>query len=41
MSTTETGPALVCPGCGSRDVNLRRGLYCGACAAVIAEEATP
>ena len=43
MSTdlTEPGPQLVCPGCGSRDVNLERGLFCGTCAPVIAEEATP
>lgn len=37
---TEPGPQLVCPGCGSRDVNLER-LFCGTCAPVIAEEATP
>ena len=28
-----TGPALVCPGCGSPDVSLER-LFCGTCAAV-------
>ena len=39
MGTTETGPALVCPGCGSPDVDLRRGLFCGTCAAATAEEA--
>jgi hypothetical protein len=27
-----TGPGLVCPGCGSPDVDLRRGLLCGTCA---------
>jgi hypothetical protein len=26
------GPALVCPGCGSPDVDLGRGLVCGTCA---------
>ena len=26
------GPGLVCPGCGSPDVDLRRGLLCGTCA---------
>lgn len=53
MSTTDPpGPALTCPGCGSRDVDLRRGPLCGACATtgppvtgdtpgVIAEEETP
>jgi hypothetical protein len=25
-------PGLVCPGCGSPDVDLRRGLLCGTCA---------
>jgi hypothetical protein len=40
MSITEPpGPQLVCPGCGSRDVDLRRGLFCGTCAAAVAEEA--
>ena len=29
------GPALACPGCGSPDVDLRRGLFCGPCAAAI------
>ena len=41
MSTTQpSAPALVCPGCGSPDVDLRRGLFCRTCAAAIAEEAT-
>ena len=35
MSTTTPGPSLVCPGCGSRDVDLRRGLFCGTCTAGI------
>jgi hypothetical protein len=26
------GPALVCPACGSRDVDVRRGLLCATCA---------
>jgi hypothetical protein len=26
------GPSLVCPGCGSPDIDLRRGLTCGTCA---------
>ena len=44
MSTTETtqeaaGPSLVCPGCGSPDVDLRHGLLCRTCAATVAEEA--
>jgi hypothetical protein len=26
------GPGLACPGCGSPDVDLRRGLLCGTCA---------
>ena len=33
------GPSLVCPGCGSPDVDLRRGPLCGTCASVVAEEA--
>jgi hypothetical protein len=33
------GPGLVCPGCGSPDVDLSRGLLCGTCAAAAAEEA--
>ena len=42
MSTTgQAGPQLVCPGCGSPDVDLRRGLLCGTCAAVTDEEPTP
>ena len=32
------GPGLVCPGCGSPDVDLRRGLLCGTCAEAAAEE---
>ena len=35
MSTTDeaaTRPSLACPGCGSPDVNLERGLLCGTCA---------
>ena len=28
-----SGPALACPGCGSPDVDLERGLLCGTCAA--------
>ena len=40
MSTTDqAGPQLTCPGCGSPDVDLRRGLFCGTCAAAMAEEA--
>jgi hypothetical protein len=31
-------PGLACPGCGSPDVDLRRGLLCGTCAAAVAEE---
>ena len=31
MSET-TGPSLVCPGCGSSDVNIHLGLLCEACA---------
>ena len=35
VSTTEQpGPQLVCPGCGSPDVDLGRGLFCGTCAPV-------
>jgi hypothetical protein len=33
-----TGPGLACPGCGSPDVDLRRGLLCGTCAAAAAAE---
>jgi hypothetical protein len=29
-------PGPVCPGCGSLDVDLRRGLLCGTCAAAVA-----
>jgi hypothetical protein len=32
------GPGLVCPGCGSPDVDLRRGLLCGTCAKAVAAE---
>ena len=35
----EPAPALVCPGCGSPDVDLRHGLLCRTCAATVAEEA--
>jgi len=32
------GPGLACPGCGSPDVDLRRGLLCGTCAEAAAAE---
>lgn len=32
MSESVNGPGLVCPGCGSRDVSLDRGMLCGSCA---------
>jgi DNA-directed RNA polymerase subunit RPC12/RpoP len=32
------GPALVCPGCGSRDVDVRRGLLCGTCAETVEDD---
>ena len=35
------GPALVCPGCGSPDVDLRRGLLCGTCAEATVLAAAP
>jgi hypothetical protein len=35
----EDGPGLVCPGCGSPDVDLSRGPLCGTCAEAAAEEA--
>ena len=35
MTDYDVSPGLVCPGCGSRDVDLRRGLFCGTCAAAI------
>ena len=42
MSTTgPPGPALACPGCGSPDVDLRRGLLCGTCAEAVVTETTP
>jgi hypothetical protein len=31
-------PGLACPGCGSPDVDLRRGLLCGTCAETAAGE---
>jgi hypothetical protein len=31
-----TAPGLACPGCGSPDVDLRRGLLCGTCVAAVA-----
>ena len=34
---SKTGPGLACPGCGSPDVDLRRGLLCGTCAAAVAQ----
>ena len=37
--TTQPAPALACPGCGSPDVHLDRGLLCRTCAATVAEEA--
>jgi hypothetical protein len=32
-------PQLTCPGCGSPDVDLRRGLLCGTCAATADSQA--
>jgi hypothetical protein len=37
-SATSGGPGLACPGCGSPDVDLRRGLLCGTCAEAVALE---
>jgi transcriptional regulator with XRE-family HTH domain len=42
MTTTEPpGPALACPGCGSPDVDLRRGLLCGTCAGAVPVSSQP
>jgi hypothetical protein len=42
MSTTSPpGPALVCPGCGSPDVDLRHGLLCGTCAEAASGQPDP
>jgi hypothetical protein len=38
VTTTEPGPQLTCPGCGSPDVDLGDGLLCWACETVVEEQ---
>ena len=41
MTSEMAGPSLVCPGCGSPDVDLEQGLLCGSCWEIVAQETAP